>query len=151
MLKIGSLAPGFHAPLSNGEIFDLKKHLGSSLVLYFYPKNETAVCTKQACAFRDNYSEIKELNAHIYGISTDTLESHQSFRSNHKLPFDLIIDEEGEIAKLYEAKMLFGFMSARVTYVIDPKGKIRLAYQNELLAGKHLDRVLEVLKEISKE
>lgn len=150
MLAIGTQAPEFSAPLDNGETFTLagwrgKKHV----VLYFYPKDNTRGCTREACAFRDNYDEIAKHDAVIFGVSADSVESHQRFRDKHDLPFPLIADIDKRVSKAYEARGLFGLMTARVTYVIDKEGVIRDAFRHEMAIGQHLSETLAALQRLA--
>jgi len=148
MFKPGMLAPDFTATLDDGSDFQLERFRGkSNVVLYFYPKDFTAGCTKEACAFRDNYDEIGRHNAVIVGVSADSEASHGSFREKHGLPFPLIADPEKRIIGLYEARGLFG-MTARITYVIDTQGIIRAAMRHDLLVGRHVPEVVRTLEVI---
>jgi peroxiredoxin Q/BCP len=148
MLKAGTPAPDFTATLDDGSEFHLASFRGSkNVVLYFYPKDFTAGCTKEACAFRDNYDEIGQHNAIIVGISADDQASHEGFRTKHGLPFQLIADPERRVIGLYDARGMLG-MTARVTYVIDTEGVIRAALRHELLIGRHVPSVVRALEEI---
>ena len=112
MLKEGTTAPEFEVTLDNGEAFRLSDERGKrNVVLYFYPKDFTPGCTKEACAFRDNYAEVERHDAVIIGVSTDSTESHQAFREKHELPFPLIPDPEKKIVSLYKAHALLGLMN----------------------------------------
>lgn len=151
MLKVGTKAPDFAAKLDDGSDFRLSAHLGKPLVLYFYPKDETAGCTAQACSFRDGYGAVRALGASIYGVSADSIESHEQFREHHSLPFSLISDPDKSVHRLYEAIALLGLMTARVTYVIDAAGIIRHAFRSEIRMGSHLSETLEALRHLNSE
>ncbi len=149
MLKEGSSAPEFDAELEEGGRFRLADHKGSkNVVLYFYPKDFTPGCTREACAFRDNYSEIEQYDAIIAGVSTDSADSHKAFREHHALPFPLIPDPGKRLVKLYDADGLFGITTARVTYVIDKQGTVRAALRHDFAVGRHLPEVLDALRDI---
>ena len=149
MLKEGTEAPAFEATMSGGETFRLSAYQGrKNVVLYFYPKDFTPGCTREACAFRDNYDELSNYDALIVGVSTDSEESHDRFRERHELPFPLIPDPEKRLVKLYEAEGLLGFMTARVTYVIDKEGTIRRTIRHDLNVGAHLPEVIGALQSI---
>lgn len=149
MLKEGTEAPGFEAQMSGGETFRLADQRGKkNVVLYFYPKDFTPGCTKEACAFRDNYDELSNYDALIVGVSTDSAESHDKFREHHDLPFPLIPDPEKRLVKMYDADGLLGFTTARVTYVIDKQGVIQRAIRNDFMVGRHLPGVIDALKSI---
>ena len=148
MFKPGMPAPDFTATLDDGSQFHLASYHGDkNVVLYFYPKDFTAGCTKEACAFRDNYDEIGRYDAIIVGVSGDSESSHGSFRERHHLPFPLIADTDRDLITLYQARGLFG-MTARVTYVIDKQGIIRAALRHDLLVGRHVPEVVRTLEVI---
>jgi peroxiredoxin Q/BCP len=122
-LKVGDAAPDFTAPASDGSQVHLKEKIGSSpIVLYFYPKDDTPGCTKEACGIRDNFAAFRKLNATVYGISYDTVDSHQAFIKKFNLPFLLLSDHDKAIAELYGAKGLL--FAKRMTFVVDKTGKI---------------------------
>jgi peroxiredoxin Q/BCP len=148
MLKTGMPAPDFTAKLDDGSDFRLSDHRGKPVVLYFYPADETPGCTTQACSFRDGYGQVRQHGASIYGISTDSTESHQAFREHHSLPFQLIADTTKQIRKLYDAETLFGFLTARVTYVIDAEGIIRQAFRSDLRPKTHIDAIVSALQQL---
>ncbi len=151
MLKEGTIAPNIEATLGDGERFRLADHRGEkNVVLYFYPKDFTPGCTREACAFRDNYAELEQRDAVLVGVSADTAESHQAFREKHELPFPLIPDPEKRVVKLYQAQGFLGFMTARATYVIDKAGVIRAAFQHDFAIGRHLPQALDTLREIER-
>ncbi len=150
MLNIGSKAPDFTLPNKEGEsvrFYDLLAQ--GHAVLYFYPKNETPGCTKEACAFRDQYEDFKEIGAEVIGVSADSTSSHLKFASNRRLPFVLLSDPKFEVHNLYDAKpSLFGIFRARITYVIDKEGTVRHAFSSQLNINKHISEALEVLKKL---
>lgn len=154
MLKVGAVAPDFTAPLSSGQMFTLSSLRGKQhVVLYFYPKDFTAGCTKQACSLRDNYTRLVELNTKVIGVSQDTEASHLKFIRENALPFPLISDPERRVIGLYGVARLAGWVNLprRVTYVIDRHGVIRDVIHHEFRIGKHLDRVLETLTALEAE
>jgi peroxiredoxin Q/BCP len=122
-LKVGDQAPDFTAATSAGTQVHLQELIGKApIVLYFYPKDDTPGCTKEACSLRDNFAAFRKLNATVFGISFDSVESHRKFVEKYKLPFLLLSDQDKTIAKLYGAGgMLF---AKRMTFVIDKTGKI---------------------------
>ena len=148
MLKVGTPAPDFTATLDDGSEFKLSAQRGKPVVLYFYPKDETPGCTTQACSFRDNYGRVQKYGATIYGISTDSVESHEKFREHHALPFPLIADPTKEIRKAYDAETLFGLLTARVTYVVDGEGIVRHAFRSDFRPGSHIDQIIEALQSL---
>lgn len=130
MIEIGSLAPDFTLENANGERVSLSDHRGKWVVLYFYPKDNTPGCTRQACAFRDGYGEYKKRGIEVIGISRDSAASHRGFAAKHGLPFVLLSDPDTEVIRTYGAwgeKKLYGKVSfgiVRTTYVIDPEGVV---------------------------
>lgn len=137
-LQSGSKAPTFSAKDQNGKTRKLTDFKGKWLVLYFYPKDFTSGCTKEACSFRDNYSELNKL-ATIVGISADSTQSHKKFSKQHKLPFFLLSDPERKIIKDYGAKT--GIFARRFTYLIDPMGNIAKIYKT-VKPNVHAQQVL---------
>lgn len=124
-VKAGDKAPDFTAPASNDTTVHLKDYLGKgNIVLYFYPKDDTPGCTKEACGLRDTIDELKGLHATVFGISYDDLESHKKFVEKYKLPFLLLVDADRKIAKAYGAGDDKSPHAARMTFVIDKSGKI---------------------------
>jgi len=153
MLEAGTVAPQFTATLDSGETFNLGDWRGRKhVVLYFYPKDDTPGCTREACAFRDNYEPITALDAIIVGVSADSADSHQQFREKHSLPFPLVPDTDKQLSKLYGARGLFGLTTARITYVIDKQGIIRGAFRHEVRGiGDHIEDAVRTLQEIAPE
>jgi peroxiredoxin Q/BCP len=122
-LKVGDPAPNFTAAASDGSQVELQSVIGKApIVLYFYPKDDTPGCTKEACSLRDNFAAFRKLNATVYGISYDSTESHKKFIEKYKLPFALLSDQDHTIAKLYGADGLL--FAKRMTFVVDKSGKI---------------------------
>jgi peroxiredoxin Q/BCP len=123
MLADGAAAPDFSAKDASGAPFRLSEGAGHTRVVYFYPKDETPGCTKEACAFRDAFGEYQRRGVLVFGVSRDTEESHRKFREQHQLPFYLAADENGDIEKAYGAPEHLG-VTSRVTFLVDPSGKI---------------------------
>jgi peroxiredoxin Q/BCP len=150
---IGKMAPDFTLPSSTGEPISLKQFKGKkTVILYFYPKNETPGCIKEACDFRDYSSEFEKAGTVILGVSTDPMESHHKFRDKHHLPFPLLSDEDAAVSKLYgvyKMKNLYGkkYMGIeRTTFVIDKTGRIAQIYPKVKVEG-HIQDLLEFVKE----
>lgn len=151
MLQVGDRAPAFTAVTSTGEPIALAQFLGKrNVVLSFYPKDFTSGCTRQVCTYRDNIPRIEELDAVLFGISTDSDASHERFSLAYGLPFPLISDERRELSRLYGVVRFGGRIPLvkRVTYVIDKKGIIRLAAHHEFAIESHLKDVLRTLREL---
>jgi len=150
MLKIGTKAPEFELKDQHGDKHKLTHYKGHKLVLYFYPKDNTPGCTKEACAFRDDYSAYKKKGVVILGISKDTKTSHKNFAKKFDLPFILLSDPEGKVIEKYGAwkeKSMYGktFMGiARITYLIDEKGKIIQVFP-KVKPAEHAKEILAIL------
>jgi peroxiredoxin Q/BCP len=139
-------APAFTLPDHNGKEHSLQDFSGEWVVLYFYPKDMTPGCTKEACGFRDLHGDLKREGANIIGISTDSIESHQEFKEKHELPFLLLSDEDAEVTQAYDAGKR---RAKRVSYLIDPNGEIAKVY-DKVKPKKHAEQILkdlETLKE----
>jgi thioredoxin-dependent peroxiredoxin len=148
-VDVGSKAPDFSLYSQSGEMVHLKDFLGSKpVVLFFYPKDDTPGCTKQACAFRDDYEGFGKLDAEVMGISSDSVESHRSFAAKHDLPFTLLSDEEGKVRRLYGVPTSLGLFPGRVTYVIDKEGVVRHLFSSQLGVEKHVEEALRALHSI---
>jgi len=145
----GSKAPNFTLPSQSGEMVSLKDFLGKKpVVLFFHPKDDTPGCTKEACAFRDDYEEFDKLDAEVIGISSDSVDSHRKFAARHDLPFTLLSDEGGKVRRLYGVPNSFGLFPGRVTYVIHKEGVVRHVFSSQLEAVRHVEEALEALKSI---
>ncbi len=148
-LGLGKPAPDFSLPDQHGKPFSLSEARGKTVVLYFYPKDNTAGCTAEACSFRDSYQDFTDAGALVVGVSSDDAESHQGFAAKHRLPFTLLTDKGGAVAKLYGvSSMLGGLLKGRVTYVIDPKGIIRHHVDAMILVNNHVHESLKVVKQL---
>ena len=149
-VKVGDMAPDFELKDKDGKQVKLSDFRGKqSVVVYFYPKDETPGCTAQACSFRDSYEDFKEVGAEVIGISSDGTGSHSGFAENHRLPFILLSDPIGKARKAYGAYDLFGMIPGRVTYVIDKKGKVIHTFDSQLSPTKHIRESLEALRKAS--
>ena len=150
-VQVGDQAPDFILLNQAGVPASLGDFLGKQhIVLYFYPRDNTAVCTEEACAFRDSYEVIKGVGAEVIGISSDSVESHQQFAKEHRLPFILLSDEEGTIRKRYGVPTAFG-LPGRVTYIIDGQGIVRHMFFSQYTSRKHVDVAIETLQSIREE
>ena len=152
MLKERSVAPDFAAKDANGEIVRLKDLRGQKVVLYFYPRDDTPGCTKEACSFRDAFAQFKRRNIRILGVSVDSEASHIKFTAKYKLPFTLIADPDHAIADaygVYGEKKFMGrtYMGVkRITYLIDEKGKIKKVFE-KVKPEEHAQEVLNAFAE----
>jgi peroxiredoxin Q/BCP len=147
-LHVGDTIPDFSLKDQFGNMVKIKDLLSQEkLVLYFYPKDETPGCTKQACSFRDHYQAFMDAGARVIGISSDNEKSHGDFATHHKLPFILLSDIDGEIMKAFGVKSDFlGLIPGRSTYIIDKHGIIRYKFNSQLNIEKHIIESLRFLK-----
>ena len=147
----GKKAPAFTLDGSDGKAHELADHAGEKVIVYFYPRDMTPGCTTEACDFRDNMARLAERGAVVYGISKDTIASHQKFRDKHDLNFVLLSDPKLEVHEKYGAygeKTMYGKKTKgviRSTFLIDESGKIEKAWRNVRAKG-HVDKVIEALE-----
>jgi peroxiredoxin Q/BCP len=149
-VEVGDFAPDFELPSQSGErvrLSDLWKD--RVVVLYFYPKDETPGCTREACAFRDSYQVFKDAGAEVIGVSSDSVESHGGFASRHGLPFVLLSDEGARVRRRYGVRSTLGLLPGRVTYVIDRDGVVRQVFSSQLDAERHVGEALATLERIT--
>lgn len=149
-VDVGDKAPDFTLPTQSGQevhLADLLKQ--GPVVLYFYPKDNTSGCTAEACAFRDSYEVFKDAGAEVVGVSSDSVESHQQFASQHHLPFILASDEGGGLRKSYGVPKSPDGYDGRVTYVIDRDGVVRHIFNSQRETTKHIDEALVTVQRIT--
>jgi thioredoxin-dependent peroxiredoxin len=145
-LSIKQAAPDFTLPSTSGESFTLSVQMADkACILYFYPKDFTSVCTAEACEFRDEFADFKGLDVEIIGISRDDIATHKKFKGQHKLPFDLLSDEKGEVCKLYDALVPILKIPKRITYLLDNQHIVRAVYDN-MFDAQHSSNILKNLK-----
>ena len=150
LLKVGDVAPDFSVAASDGSTVHLKDQLWKGpIVLYFYPKDDTPGCTKEACGIRDDFSEFKGLNATVFGVSFDSVASHQKFIAKYKLPFVLLADTDKKIAVAYGAAGPNSLTASRVTFVIDAQGKIARVFP-KVSPADHSAELRQALAELRK-
>lgn len=149
-VKVGDLAPDFTLTSQTGESVSLKDFKGKkSVVLYFYPKDDTPGCTVEACAFRDSYQVFKDAGAEVIGISSDNTQSHQQFVKKYDLPFILLSDTGNKVRQLYGVPATLWILPGRVTYIIDQDGVVRHLFDSMLEFQRHVEEALSTLKTIS--
>jgi peroxiredoxin Q/BCP len=144
-LLVGDKMPAFSLIEQDGKVFNSKEHIGKVLVIYFYPKDESMVCTKEACAFRDSFEDFNKAGALVIGINAGTVASHKNFSDHYKLPFTLLSDPDNKVYHLFGVKNMM-FMTGRQTYVIDKTGKIAFKYGAMMQGKKHADDALAFIK-----
>ena len=150
-LQVGDKAPDFSLPDQDGKTVSLKSLKGKQVVLYFYPKDDTTGCTKEACGFRDSLRTIEQANTVVLGVSMDNAESHQKFIKKYSLPFTLLCDEDGKVSKaygVYKKKNMYGktyWGIERSTFIIDETGTLKAIFRKVKVDG-HVGEVQAALK-----
>lgn len=148
-LIIGDTIPDFSLLDQNGAVFNLSDAKGQALVIYFYPKDDTPGCTKEACRFRDEFEVFSDLDARVIGVSSDDVASHKEFEIKYNLPFTLLADTDQKLRKLFGVPSFgAGLVPGRVTYIIDKKAVVRYVFSSMRQAEMHVDKSLEILKTI---
>lgn len=150
MLRKNEPAPDFSGVGADGGRIRLKDYRGRrNVVLYFYPKDFTPGCTREACSFRDRRAELAQFDAEIVGVSSDGVEKHAKFAASYNLPYPLVSDGDGSISAAYGVQRLGGWLpSKRVTFVIDKDGLVREVIHSELAIDAHIDGALDALRRI---
>lgn len=147
-VKVGDTAPDFTLPSQTGASVKLSDFRGNSVILYFYPKDDTPGCTKESCAFRDQYEVFQQAGAQVIGISADSPDSHQRFATKYQLPFTLLSDTGNQVRKLYGVPATLGLLPGRVTYVIDQQGVVQHIFNSQFNFQGHVDQALQTLQKI---
>jgi len=151
-VSVGDVAPDFTLADQSGTPVRLGDLLGEkSVVLYFYPKDETPGCTIEARAFRDSYDKFSAKDAQVVGVSSDSVRSHGRFARRHNLPFLLLSDPDGAVRRLYGVEKTLGLLPGRVTYVIDQTGTVRHVYSSQLRATRHPREALMMLSALGRD
>ncbi|MES2636924.1 MAG: peroxiredoxin [Pseudomonadota bacterium] len=149
-LKMGDNAPSFTLNDAEGKSHALSDYAGQYLVLYFYPKDDTPGCTEEACQFRDDLQRLEKLGAKVVGVSVDDSSSHAEFAKKYHLPFPLLSDKDGEVAKKYNALTNLGFIkiAKRYTFLINPAGKLEKIYL-DVKTSKHSQEIIDDLTKLN--
>ncbi len=146
-LRVGDFAPDFSLRDQHGELVRLSSFFQrKAVVLYFYPKDDTPGCIKEAKCFRDHYEEFTDLGAEVIGVSSDHTTSHMRFADRYKLPFTLLSDPDGKVRELYGVSRSLFVLPGRVTFVIDKEGIILHVFSSQFHAHKHVDEAIRILK-----
>jgi len=150
-IKVGDRAPDFALPDRTGRTVQLADYRGTRpVVLYFYPKDDTPGCTKEACAFRDQYEDFQDMGAEVIGVSSDSNEAHEKFATKYRLPFLLLTDRGGGVRKQYGVKPSLGILPGRVTFVIDKEGVVRHVFNSQLQATQHVAEAKAALRALAR-
>jgi len=146
---VGDKAPDFTLDSASGPV-TLSAYRGDKVVvLYFYPKDDTYGCTKEACAFRDSFEDFVDAGAEVIGVSSDSVASHESFAGKHRLPFTLVADPGGAVRREFGVPSTLGMLPGRVTYVIDREGVVRHVFNSQMRIGDHVGRALDVVRRLT--
>ncbi len=149
-IAVGDRALQFKATAHTGQQVALADYLGKQVVvLYFYPRDGTPVCTAEACGFRDAYGDFVAAGAAVIGVNGDSLESHRQFAAQRRLPFLLISDHDGTLRKAFGVPKLLWFVPGRTTYVIDKAGVVRHVFTSHFSAVRHIEEALRAVRELS--
>jgi peroxiredoxin Q/BCP len=144
--SVGQPAPEFRLPDQDGHEVALSSLRGRWAVVYFYPKDDTPGCTKEACSFRDSFEDFTDAGAVVVGISSDSVASHRAFVDKHGLPFTLLADEDGSVRRQWGVGRTLGLIPGRVTFVIDPDGVVRHSFSSQLKPTAHIAEALGVIR-----
>ncbi len=148
-LELGHKVPDVEFTDAAGAPVRLASLLGKkTVVLYFYPKDDSYGCTIEACAFRDSYEDFSAAGAEVIGVSADSASDHEAFKNKHKLPFTLLTDKTGDAAKGLGVKKVLGFLPGRVTFVIDREGVLRSRFDSAIRMKDHVNSALELVKSL---
>ena len=149
-IQIGDNCPAFSLPDSQGKQIHVNEYLGQKiLVLFFYPKDDTPGCTKEACAFRDAYADFLDLGCEVFGISSDASQSHQAFQQKHQLPYPLLSDTQKKVRQLFGVPAsLFGLLPGRVTYVVGLDEKVAGIFNSQTNPVGHINEALKVARSL---
>ena len=149
-LKVGQKPPDFTLPDQDGEEHTLSDYMGKWVLVYFYPRDNTPGCTKEACSFRDQFEDFTDLGAEVIGISSDSVKKHKNFAEKYSLTYTLLSDEDKTVRKDFGVPADFlGLLPGRVTYIVDKTGIVRHVFNSQFKAEKHVSEALEVLKKLN--
>jgi len=149
-IEVNSTIPSFELKDQHGNLFKLDSVVGKkNLVIYFYPKDDTPGCTKEACSFRDQFSDFEEADAMVIGVSGQSVESHLNFAQKYNLNYTLLSDEGNKVRNQFGVpKDFFGLLPGRVTYVVNKEGKVVYMFNSQFKAEKHVEKALQILKKL---
>jgi len=149
-IELGDPAPEITLRTHSGEEIPLAGYRDrQAVVVFFYPRAGTPVCTKEACGFRDAYEDFTALGAVVIGVSGDSAARHEAFAQKHRLPFLLVSDEDGHARRAFGVPKSMGFLPGRVTYVIDKAGIVRHVFNSQLAADRHVEEALAVVRSLA--
>ncbi|MCK5847086.1 MAG: peroxiredoxin [Bacteroidales bacterium] len=149
-IEVGSKIPLFELNDQHGKLFNIETVLGQkNLVIYFYPKDDSPGCTKEACSFRDQFEVFADADAMIIGISGQSVMSHLNFAQKHRLNYTLLSDEENKVRKLFGVpSSFFGLIPGRITYIVNKEGEVVYLFNSQIQVNKHVGEALRIIQEI---
>jgi peroxiredoxin Q/BCP len=148
-LSVGDTIPAFRLTDQDGKLFDSRNYIGKKiLVIFFYPKDESSVCTKEACTFRDSYAGFQKAGATVIGINYGSVQSHKSFQQHHQLPYILLSDPHNKVLKLFGVKRKF-ILTGRETFVVDLSGKVVFTFDRLTKGAEHAQKALEFIQQMN--
>ena len=149
-ISIGDLCPTVSLKNQEGQTINIQDYIGSkNVIIYFYPKDNTAGCTKEACSFRDAMQDLNNLDCEVFGISADSVESHKQFANQFRLTFNFLSDVDNSVRKLFKVPAnLFGLIPGRVTYIVNKEGKVVHIINSQMNPDKHIKETIEIVKGI---
>ena len=148
MLEVGQAAPDFTLQDQDGKSVSLSSLRGKKVVVYFYPRDDTPGCTKEACSFRDRYEDFLGAGAEVIGVSADPPGEHRAFADKYRLPFPLLTDADGSLRASFGVPKMLGLIPGRVTYLIDRAGVVRHVFAAQLRPARHVREALRALREM---
>lgn len=147
-MNVGDNIPSFSLPDQDWNTLQSDELIGKPCVIYFYPKDDTPGCTRQACSFRDQFETFRDMGAEVVGVSSDTPEEHRKFQEKYRLPYRLLSDSKGELRKKFKVPTaFFGLIPGRVTYVFDREGKLIDQFNSQSRAERHITKAIQLLEE----
>lgn len=149
-VDVGDVAPDFSAVASDGQTVTLSNFKGKqAVVLFFYPSDNSPICTQEACSFRDAYEDFQKLGAAVIAVSADSDETHREFAAAKRLPYIMISDQQNALRKLYGVPNVMFVLPGRITYVIDQEGIVRSKFNSQVFGSQHVTEALKTLRDIS--
>jgi peroxiredoxin Q/BCP len=148
-LQVGDTAPEIAFSAHDGRRMSLSDFRGQAVVLFFYPADNTVICTREACSFRDAFQDFRQAGAIVVGVSGDPQGTHAQFAASKQLPYLIVSDEDGALRRAFGVQKRFGVLPGRVTYVIDRDGVVRDVFKSQLLAKRHVDNALHIVRALN--
>jgi peroxiredoxin Q/BCP len=148
-IQVGDTAPEITFNVYDGRRVSLSDFRGQVVVLFFYPADNTVICTREACSFRDAFHDFRQAGAIVVGVSGDSQSTHAQFAARKQLPYLIVSDEDGALRRAFGVQKRFGVLPGRVTYVIDRDGVVRDVFKSQILAKRHVDNALHIVRALN--